>query len=653
MQLADFLNSPLAQGAVVREVKTKNRMLQAALNYARKGISVFPVNGKLPLTKHGLKDATTDQAQLLSWWEQWPDANIGMATGTPSKGHVVLDIDPRSGGNESFAALEAKYGALPETLESATGGGGRHIFLTAPDGVTIRNSAGKLGDGLDVRGNGGYVVIPPSIHETGRAYAWANNAKAAPAPKWLIEKLANPVTVKANQHADAGVLRHPHRQPTLLSLAGSMRRKGCGQEAIEAALLAENTRRCDPPLPEGKVRELARDISSRYAPAESAPQEIDPATIVITTVKEPEFPEAALCGRLGEICERERESVPLSYLWPAIVTVASAMIPPSPNIRVNLYTALVGAPGTGKSETIKRACQFLGISEPPLLKMNCGSAEALAREVAGIGGQPRLLSPDELGHLLEKAHIENAAFPFILSRAYYDTDFKLRMARAAEANFDCRLSLIGGVVRDRFQDLFNKATTGGFYDRFIFGSCPDDYIFDYFPPNGTSHFDPSLCTPVAVDRSVWAEKSRWVRDRKVPSRSAEIALRVATVCASCDGRAILTASDLGPALEFAQYQEKVRNFLRPNPGENFEARLTHKFLEYLERAGGRWVSRSEILHDTHAYDLGPSTADRALTNLEHNGDIEQATRPTRRRPQRLVRLTPIDEPPAAESVVTI
>ena len=141
--------------------------------------------GKHPRTRNGVHDATTDRARILRW--RWEGANVGIATGAES-GLVVLDIDPRSGGDETIARLQDRLGVLPESPAVITGGGGRHLYFAFPAGADI--GCPMLGPGLDVRGQGGYVVAPPSIHPSGRCYQWQRppDAGLPPLPKdWIAE----------------------------------------------------------------------------------------------------------------------------------------------------------------------------------------------------------------------------------------------------------------------------------------------------------------------------------------------------------------------------------------------------------------------------------------------------------------------------------
>lgn len=147
---------------------------------------------KHPYTLHGLHDATTDMAVIRRWWRTWPHANVAARTGShpDGAGLIVLDVDPAHGGNVSLAVLTAARELLPVTLEVATGGGGRHLYFRHP-GHAVPNSVGRLGPGLDVRADGGYVLVPPSRHLSGGEYRW-QPAPIAALPTWLDALMATP-----------------------------------------------------------------------------------------------------------------------------------------------------------------------------------------------------------------------------------------------------------------------------------------------------------------------------------------------------------------------------------------------------------------------------------------------------------------------------
>lgn len=168
--------------------KSVSMLLGAALVYARRRVPVFPCEpgGKRPLTYNGFWDATTETRRIRTWWSRWPTANVGVPTGGYS-GLLVLDVDVRGGGFERLAVLEREHGPLPKTARARTGGGGVHVYFKYPAEERVRNSAGTLGPGLDVRGEGGYVVVPPS--RTDGSYAWTDRSPPAPA-MWLLARLA-------------------------------------------------------------------------------------------------------------------------------------------------------------------------------------------------------------------------------------------------------------------------------------------------------------------------------------------------------------------------------------------------------------------------------------------------------------------------------
>jgi hypothetical protein len=157
--------------------------VDCALSYAGLGKPVFPTNpDKKPYTQHGFKDATLDAAQIRAWWRKWPDAGIGIPTGKAS-GWLVFDVDIDKGGDASLTALVEQHGDLPPTQQAATPSGGSHFVFNNPAHVEIRNSESKIGKGLDIRGEGGYMVAP-GCHASRR---WVNASDPLDMPTWLIE----------------------------------------------------------------------------------------------------------------------------------------------------------------------------------------------------------------------------------------------------------------------------------------------------------------------------------------------------------------------------------------------------------------------------------------------------------------------------------
>jgi hypothetical protein len=159
-------------------------LLKAALTYAAAGLAVFPLGPrtKTPATKRGFYDATTNPETIRRFWRV-SDRNIGIATGAMS-GIWILDIDP--GGEDRLGRLEADHGTLPPTRNVITGSGGRHLWFKYTE--PMQCSAGRVAPQIDVRGDLGYCVAPPSIHENGYRYEWLTDpaAPVAVAPEWLI-----------------------------------------------------------------------------------------------------------------------------------------------------------------------------------------------------------------------------------------------------------------------------------------------------------------------------------------------------------------------------------------------------------------------------------------------------------------------------------
>lgn len=219
---------------------------------------------------HGLTSATTDFEAITAWLHKWPVSNIAVICG-PESNLVALDIDPDKGGDESLLALVSEHGKLPQTIEALTGGGGRHILFSHP-GIKIKPTSSQLGPGLDIRGDGSYIIAAPSLHVSGMVYEWEpscrpSQTELAPMPEWLIDltKEDKKAETPAQTESREAIFKEGARNQTLASLAGTMRRRGMDFESVFAALLTENQRKCSPPLSETEVKRIAQSIN-RYAP---------------------------------------------------------------------------------------------------------------------------------------------------------------------------------------------------------------------------------------------------------------------------------------------------------------------------------------------------------------------------------------------------
>ncbi|WP_114184503.1 phage/plasmid primase, P4 family [Microvirga aerophila] len=267
--------------------------IKHALRYARAGIPIILLHtvrkgvctcsqgascvrpGKHPLFTGGVNGATTDESKIRDAFAEHPDANIAIATGKQS-GIIVIDVDPRNGGDGSLKQLEAELGVLQPLLISETGGGGTHYFFRYPT-FTVRTSHGTtLGSGVDLQANGAFVVVPPSRHVSGKRYSWRGGGtpefqSLTKLPKSWRQKIRDgqkrkepspPVQGKPGEQE----IPKGRRNTTLTSLAGQLRNTGLQPAAIKAALLAENEARCRPALDSSEVEQIVTSIT-RYTAA--------------------------------------------------------------------------------------------------------------------------------------------------------------------------------------------------------------------------------------------------------------------------------------------------------------------------------------------------------------------------------------------------
>ena len=290
--------------------------LDVALECAARGWHVFPVKAnKQPCTAHGFKDATTDPARITELWGEFPYAGIGIATG--ASGLIVVDVDCKKDapGYDSWHEIKSRVGDQAEdTTLVETPSGGLHVYYRA-NGHRFKNTAGSLAPGIDTRADGGYVVGAGSP-----GYEYVDDhgpERLGYMPEVLASWLEQAVSSERTETTTAGAaIAEGTRNSTLASLAGTMRRRGIGEAAIEAALLAENEGRCRPPLPDREVRAIAHSVST-YEPAQ--------ATVTRTAR-----------ASASVVCMADVQPQIVTWLWPGWL----------PAGKISL---LIGDPGLGKT----------------------------------------------------------------------------------------------------------------------------------------------------------------------------------------------------------------------------------------------------------------------------------------------------------------
>jgi Bifunctional DNA primase/polymerase, N-terminal/Primase C terminal 1 (PriCT-1) len=259
------------------------RKSQSALAYASKRKPVFPCKDKAPHTPNGFKDATTNPGKIAAWWNKLPDANIGLPTGKAS-GLCVLDFDVYKTDAMTVAEFEEKYDTISHTTTVRTGSGGLQFYFVYPDGEDIRNSTGKLGPHVDVRGEGGYILAPGSV--TKSRYEWISKVSPAPLPLKVLEALREEVRSKPSgperSHSvvieDGSPIHEGTRDETLTRIAGRLHDGTRDTNQLADDLQAINEDQCVPPLPLEQVRKIARSVY-RYDPCRPTRREPDPETI--------------------------------------------------------------------------------------------------------------------------------------------------------------------------------------------------------------------------------------------------------------------------------------------------------------------------------------------------------------------------------------
>ncbi|MCP3963420.1 MAG: DUF3987 domain-containing protein [bacterium] len=393
-------------------------MFEAALEYASEGWAVLPVKprGKVPLTSHGVKDATTDQETIQEWLRSYPNANIGLAVPV---GSLVLDVDS----DDALHRLKHEERSLPATATARTGRG--YHFWYSAEGVKVRNGVNVV-PGVDIRAVGGYVIVSPSVHENGSVYEWTvplEPINIAPAPEWLLELLGKkePAPGVGQQSVNvaqvlAGV-PEGQRDDQLFRLACKLRHVDVPRPWAER-LVQEAAVNCSPPLPEREALAKVTSAYSRYQPGQASVGSVGSVPAPFGELRvPPQLPDAPslppellpppLHGWLVDVAERMQ--VPLEFVAVSALVSVSAVVGRSVGIHPkakddwlvvpNLWGAVIAPPGWLKSPALAEALS-------PIKRL---AAEA-RKEYEGR------LTDD--GARLESLKVKESALKGLLKKAY-------------------------------------------------------------------------------------------------------------------------------------------------------------------------------------------------------------------------------------------
>lgn len=259
----------------------RSRNREARRLYAGLGFKIFPADPitKRPLCDNGFYEASSNIEEIEEWWRIWPDAAMAAPLGL-GLGMFVYDVDPDNGGMASHQELIKTYGELPPTWVCRSGGGGQHYYFRYPR-RKVSNRKG-VRPGIDIQSDGSYVLIPFSSHKSGNIYKWEEGktpgtVALADAPDWLIE-LANDKPLRSGAGAggytpsyedlDGKDRIYPKgiRENSLVSLIGSMNRRGMTRDSMIAAMVAEDKLRCRPPLGAAEVEKIVDKQIKAYKP---------------------------------------------------------------------------------------------------------------------------------------------------------------------------------------------------------------------------------------------------------------------------------------------------------------------------------------------------------------------------------------------------
>lgn len=647
--------------------------LTAAMRLLKSGKPVFPViraTKKPYVSWKEYQNRLPTEEEVKAWWTKWPDANIGMATGHLS-GLIVVDPDSQ----EATQDFIETYPEAKVTRQAQTGReGARHFYFINEPGIT--NDAGKLlGSGIDVRGEGGYVVLPPSIHANGKPYRWLNKNKPLPLPFKLKEILVN--RSKDGKPSNGGLaqpvgekISDHQRNVTLTSLAGTMRRRGMSERAILAALRVENASKCAPPIEESEVEAIAKSVA-KYPPSGnrehlssiSTREKVLGVPIDVEeeeeseSISSPKFPEAAWTGLFGQwrdIVAPCTEAA-LEYLWAAFLLTTGLALGrnvwienPRP-LYLNFYLLLLGRSGDSRKSTVLWfAAELLRqIGEDVEILTGIVSTEGLFERLAKAEETKALGYADEFRALLSVAKRKGTQDILPKLNSLYYCPEREGIDRREKSTVVIRpfFSLITATPQEYVEDLLgNLEVAGGTINRFLIVSGDEQPPKAIVTPPSLNAWE-SIATPIRSIQDRWASSPRlmvlhpeakelwkefyvqwktmrkgWnTRDASLSARTSEHILKISLLYSAYSGEETIGVKSLATAIAIGEWLEKTTLSLFRHIGLDPHSRAERIILEILKPKGSMY--RRKLQQAAYKKKIGSKIFSDALKTLEANNFI--------------------------------
>ena len=487
-------------------MSSNNDILSAALQYATIGLPVIPVRGKKPFLKDWPDLATTDPMQIEKWFGNDPGLNVSIVTGGD---FFVIDIDGKKG-IANLAELQKEHGELPRTVRARTGGGGEHWFFLVPPDRTIGNRTEVQGLKIDVRGEKGQVVAPPSLHENGNLYEWINSpsdCEIAEAPEWLLDFIDKPkstitiATVEGNLAHELGASRDLKTDPgategtrhdRALQLVGIHLARGESSLELLAIALAWADR-CRPPMDRDEMIRILLDLDKK---------EREKNGVSTQQIAWPTLDETARYGLAGDLVERlepETESDPVALLiqilayFGSIIGRTAHFVADGAEHYGNLFTVLVGETSKGRKGTSEKRISRLFLSEFPDFKnrrqSGLSSGEGLISSVRdpgwtsvpregkkgyrkeqdkGVKDKRLLVVESEFASVLRLIRREGNILSEVIRQAWDGGELRTMTRHNPLRASSTHISIIGHITKEELKrSISDTENFNGFSNRFI------------------------------------------------------------------------------------------------------------------------------------------------------------------------------------------